>query len=143
MSLGVSGERLYRVDTPQQNTCSTRCPPILPIDKPDTVTSSALPQIADLVVEFSLTPPPQERILVGNEQLVIETVDNIILSLRIVQVDNINLSTRHAIGKVMENGLGIDEIFPLESLKYYFLMHNKRKTSSIHNYGGLKMFIRI
>ena len=128
---------------PERNTCSTCYSPILPIDKPNTVFPSALPHVTALVVEFSLTPPPQERILVGNEQLVMETVDNIILSLRIVQVDNINLSTRHAIGKVMENGLGIDEIFPLESLKYYFLMHNKRKTSSIHRSCGLKMFIRI
>ena len=66
-----------RVDTPQQNTCSMRCPTVLPIDKPDMVIPSALPQVVALVVEFS--PSPQERILIGNNQFVMATVDDIIL----------------------------------------------------------------
>ena len=99
---------LYRVDTLQQNTCSTRCPTVLPIDKPDTVFPSALPQIAALVVEFSLTPPPQERIFIGNDQFVIKTVDNIALLQRILQVDNIYLFIRHAIVKVVDNGMDKD-----------------------------------
>lgn len=80
---------------------SEYCSPVLPIDKPDTVFPSALPHVSTLVVEFSLTSPPQERILIGNGQFVMETVDNIILMRRIVQVDNLPYFALYIIGKII------------------------------------------
>lgn len=74
------------------------------------VIPSVLLQVAALVVKFSLTLLSQERIPIWDEQFVMEIWNNVVLLWRSVQVDNIDLFTRYAIGKLLDNRFDIDKI---------------------------------